>query len=95
MPCHALPGDYNTPHTETTSTVSGVIDVQGAHCDVNGVLRHDHGTVRLTYDAVRDLRDLLEQLAEPIETRQEPLPGIWGNAAHAMKPMPSRFRRRA
>ena len=71
-----------------------VIDVQGAHRGVDGVVRHDHGTVRLTFNAVHELRNLLEQLAEPIDARQDTLPGVWGNATHYL-PMPSRYRWRA
>lgn len=71
-----------------------VIDVQGAHPGVDGIVRHDHSTVRLTYNAVCALRDLLDQIAEPADERQTTFPGVWGSATHTL-PVPTRVRRRA
>lgn len=95
--------------TNTISLVSGIdgdlqvaaasgliiLDVQGAHRCVDGVVRHDHGVVRLTYNAACDLRDLLDQIAEPIDTRQPTLPAIWCDASFTRPVARSRRRRAA
>ena len=75
--CSLIPGidgDLQVVHSRSGETV---IDVQSAHFDVTGQVRHDHATMRLTDAAVCELRALLDRIAEPMEPCQ---PALWSDA---------------